>query len=482
MMDREVSTDGRSSLSRSVIKAVGVFGGVQVVGILCSLVRTKLVAMWVGVAGMGVFALYTAALDIINTVSQLGLRNSAVRDIASSEGSRVALVSEVVRRWSWALGLLGALATLAISPLLSRWTFGDEEHTMGFIVLSVAVFLSSITSGELAVMQGCKLLNRLAKASVWGSVAGVAVSAPMFYWLGVDSIVPSLVAYSVATAAAVFFYRKRPEAKTRQVDAREVFALGKDFIMLGIYMTASAFVAILVSYLFSIYLNHVGGEREVGLYQAGFTVVNRYVGLVFTAIAMEYYPRLTSVVGSDLKTSLFVGHEITVALWLLLPIITVFVAADKIIVILLYDSDFLGIIPFMAWAMVGTVFRAVSWSMAFVILARGDGRTYLWTETASALCCLPLNIAAYDYWGIAGLGYAYCVWYMLYTVIVGIVYFNRYRLRISRRVVVLTSAVLVVSVASVILSQCLGWVYASVLALVAVIAASVAMKRLIFKG
>ncbi len=40
-----------SSATSKVLKALGVFGSVQVVTILCSVIRTKLVALWIGPAG-----------------------------------------------------------------------------------------------------------------------------------------------------------------------------------------------------------------------------------------------------------------------------------------------------------------------------------------------------------------------------------------------------------------------------------------------
>ena len=39
---------GAHGLSAKVLKAMGLFGGVQGVGILCSVVRVKLVALWLG--------------------------------------------------------------------------------------------------------------------------------------------------------------------------------------------------------------------------------------------------------------------------------------------------------------------------------------------------------------------------------------------------------------------------------------------------
>jgi len=73
----------------------------------------------------------------------------------------------------------------------------------------------------------------------------------------------------------------------------------------------------------------------------------------------------------------------------------------------------------------------LSWCLAFTILAKGDGKTYLWTEVASAVINLALNIVFYRWWGLTGLGIAFLVSYVLYTIIVAVVYFKVYRLRIS---------------------------------------------------
>ena len=75
----------------------------------------------------------------------------------------------------------------------------------------------------------------------------------------------------------------------------ETYRQGKNIASLGIYMTVSGFVTNLYSYLFVAWLNDRGGTGEVGFFQAGYTLVMQYVGLVFTAMSMEYYPRLSAV-------------------------------------------------------------------------------------------------------------------------------------------------------------------------------------------
>lgn len=74
----------RNSISRMAMKAMGIFGGVQMIGIICSIVRTKLVALWIGPVGVGLFGLFNQALDMLNTATNLGIRQSSVRDISQA--------------------------------------------------------------------------------------------------------------------------------------------------------------------------------------------------------------------------------------------------------------------------------------------------------------------------------------------------------------------------------------------------------------
>ena len=170
----------REGMSRIILKAMGIFGGVQVLNILCSVIRTKLVALWIGPLGVGLFGLFNQALEMINIATNLGVRNSSVRDISQAvekrDQSLIARIITVVRRWSLWLGLGGALITIAIAPLLSRISFGDYNHVWSFVALSIAVLFMALTNGEYAVLQGLSRLKRLARVTVSGTVGGLLIS------------------------------------------------------------------------------------------------------------------------------------------------------------------------------------------------------------------------------------------------------------------------------------------------------------------
>ncbi len=426
---------GRGNISRMAMKAMGLFGGVQVMGILCSIIRTKLVAMWIGPVGIGLFGLFNNALEMISTGTNLGIRSSSVRDISQAMGSHdsslVARMVTVVRKWSMWLGLAGALITLTLAPLLSRITFGDDLHIWGFVALSVAVLLGALTNGEYAVLQGTARLKRLASVTLWGTICGLAVSIPLFYLLRERSILPSIIAYAAALAIFAWVFRNR-DYPAVPVSRRETFDMGKGFVRLGIFMTLGNFATILASYAFNAWLNVNAGTEQVGFYQAGYTLINKYTGLILTALGMEYYPRLSQVADSRLRLRAFVSQEINVAIAIMAPVVALFILLREVVVWILYTPDFNVILTFVSWGMIGTVLRTVSWCLAFTILAKGDGKTYLCTEAASAVINLLLNIVFYRWWGLTGLGIAFLVSYLLYTLIVAVVYFKQYRLTVTR--------------------------------------------------
>lgn len=424
-----------SSISRMAMKAMGLFGGVQIAGILCSIIRTKLVAMWIGPVGVGLFGLFNNALEMISTGTNLGIRSSSVRDISQALAGRnpdlVARMVNVVRKWSMWLGLAGALITLTLAPLLSQVTFGDTTHIWGFVALSVAVLLQALTNGEYAVLQGTARLKRLASVTLWGTIVGLAISIPLFYWLRERSILPSILAYAAALAVFAWLFRNRdypPVSMSRQ----ETFNMGKGFVQLGIFMTLGNFASILASYAFNAWLNVNAGTEAVGFYQAGYTLINKYTGLILTALGMEYYPRLAKVADSRLRLRAFVSQEINLAIAVMAPVVALFILLRELVVWILYTPEFNVIFTFVSWGMIGTVFRTLSWCLAFTILAKGDGKTYLWTEVASAVINLVLNIVFYRWWGLTGLGVAFLVSYVLYTLIIAVVYFKVYRLEVTR--------------------------------------------------
>lgn len=443
----------RSSLSATVVKTLGLFSGVQAVTVICSVIRAKFVALWLGPIGVGLFGIYNTALDTLVTITQLGMRHSAVRDVAalSAADQRLLRIAWVIKRWAQWLGLAGASITIAAAPWLSQVTFGDYDHTFSYILLGISVLLSSLTNSRLIMLQGMRRFGRMARASVWGAVAGLAVSLPMFYWWGIRSVIPSIIAYTLATYVASILFRQHLAKPDPIPSAADTYREGIGFIRLGIYMTLSVSLGMAANYAFIAWLNRHATPDQVGYFQSGYTIVTRYIGLIFSAIMVEYYPRVAKWARSRQFTSTFVCHEMLIGIAAATPLAMIMMAVDSQLMQLLYDSRFVVVGSYLSWSLAGTVLRVISWCMAVVIIARGDGRIYLVTEGLSAVTYFGLSVAGWQVGGLAGLGIAYTAWYSLYMAITAMVYFRRYRLSINRRVALTAAVATLASVAAALL-------------------------------
>lgn len=426
----------KSATTAKVIKAMGIFGGVQSLQILCSVIRTKLVAVWIGPAGVGLIALYNSTMEFLSTVSQLNLRQSAVRDLAQTADNpaKAARTTAVVRKLAFFLGLAGMLAVVLLSPALGWWSFGSASAITPFIVLSPIMLFSSLAAGDWAVMQGLGRLKELARSTLYASVASTAVAIPLFYFLRLDGIIPVLIVFAVFNALFARLMRDRHIEAVR-IGLSQAWREGRGMLSLGMYLTVSYGVTLLVSYIFTAWLNRSYSTETVGYFQAGYTLVNSYAGIIFTAMAYEYFPRLSGMTMHRNRMETIVSHQIKISLCVLVPVIITLVCARELIIDILYDSSFDAALPFIAFAATGLAFRAASFCLAYTILARGDGRIYVMTEISSAALYIVLNIILFENYGFSGLGIAYIIWYFCYTAIVYAVYRFRYGMRLRKGIV-----------------------------------------------
>ncbi len=425
-----------TNISKTIIKAMGVFGSIQIFSILCSIARTKLIALWIGPAGIGLFAIFNSAIDMIGNISNLGMRTSTPRDISiaasGDDPDRLKKMCTVVRRWSFLLGLLGAFIIAAASPALSQMSFGDSNHIWGFIILSVALLANALTNCEHSIMQGTSLLKKLAKSSLYGAILGLILSIPFYYFLGENSIIPSILCYSLSVLFFSYKLRNKEVGNySCPITIKETWQLGRDFLKLGAFITLADVFSQISNYAFISYLNNTSSTDIVGYYQAGYTLIAKYTGLILTALCVEYYPRLSKVAHSNLKLNLFVSQEINIALMVLTPFISTFILFRKVIINILYTPDFFVIETFISVGIIGVIFRAVSWSMAYVILAKGKGKIFFITETTSTIIFLLLYIPAYNLTGINGFGFAFVLWYLLYGIIIAYIYYRKFNLRLK---------------------------------------------------
>lgn len=431
---------------RSIVKATALFGGVQAFQVLLTLVRTKVVALLLGVDGVGTLSLLNNTISMVQSITGLGINQGGVKSISGADNPRKAVqLASLVRQMSLYAGLFGSVVILGLAPYLSQWSFGNRDFTGAYMWLACTLLFDTLTKGELAIFQGFRRLRILAQANLLGASAGLFVSIPIYYVWGINGVVAAIIISSACSYLATLIFRHKPQAPKLAMRQE-----GKSIITIGAMLTISGFVSTLVSYLFNIYLRSHGGVEDVGIYQSGFGLIDKYIGLIFVAMSTDYYPRLAAAHTHNTKLNSIMNQQTVVSLLILCPVIAIFLPTAPWIVRLLLTESFLPVIPFLSWAILGMIFKVVSTSMGYILIVKGAHRLFLGSELLSWSTIMITNIIGYNLWGIEGIGIAFLFSYVSYFLIMAVICKKTFKITYNKETFLLFFLTIFVSTISFI--------------------------------
>ena len=410
----------QQSTYRQIFKATSIFGGVQVFQILMNIIKSKIIALLLGPAGIGMLGLLNSTIDMLKSISGLGLETGAVKEVseavAQNDETALAKTLKVLRRCVWFTGLAGLLLTLCFSPLISQWTFGNKSYTWMFAVLSIVILLDAISTGQSAALQGMRRITHLAKAGILGSFFALLASLPLFYFFPDQSIVLFILISAVVVLIFSTHYARKIKTVAVRVSKDETLHQGWTMAKLGLAMTLSGAFSIFAAYLIKTYITYHSGIGEAGLYQSAFSIAEGYFGLIFAAMATDYFPRLAAINKDYKLINEEVNKQTEIGMLIALPCILCALFFMPLIVRLLYSREFLGSMECMKWILLGNIFKICSWSMSYVLIATGKSIIFTLSNLLSDILYVALVFIGYRLYGLDGIGIAFLLYYILFFI------------------------------------------------------------------
>lgn len=450
-----------------VLKYTGVFGGVQGLNIIIGLVRSKLVAVILGPAGMGLASLLNTVANFVSQATNLGISFSAVKHLSeifdSGDEQRIQEFVKTVRAWSMVAALAGAAVCMAAAPLLAGYAFGGEGHAWQVMALAPTVAAMALTGGETAILKGARRLRELAGMQVYMVVAALVIAVPVYWKFRDAGIIPVLALTTLANMVLTMRVSARlypfslSGAAALLGEGAPMVRLGMAFIVSGVFGSGAEMVV-------RSFLNNCADLDTVGLYNAGFMITVTYAGMVFSAMETDYFPRLSAVNHDTAAVNLAANRQIEVSLLIIAPMLTFLIMALPLLIPLLYSGKFTPVVDMAQVATLSMYSRAMMLPVAYMALAKGHSRAYLVLEGVSATGLVVLVMLCFSRWGLTGAGVGILL-ANVFDLAVTLAYARyRYRYRLSRHVLKYAAAQIPIGVAAYLatfadavwLSVCIG--------------------------
>lgn len=403
---------------KQIFKATSVFGGVQVFTIIANLLKSKIIALFLGPEGIGIFSLLLNPINLISQITGLGINTSAIRNVAQSTDNESELRKTVktVRYWSRISGLTGVLLLLIFAPLVSVWTFGDESYSMDFRVLSVVIILIALGNENDVILKGKRKIKYIAKAGVLSSFIGLSASIPIYYFLGKQGIVAVIIVTYLSIYLFNKYFANKEKIKDVELTRNEIFNRGKGMATLGSMMMLGTIVQTMTMYFTNMFIRHYGNLNDVGLFQAGMSITAISIDMIYNAMAGDFYPRLSAICNNKEEAEKLINQQAEMALLLSTPIIIGMIIFAPILIRIFLSSEFLLIQSFICLIFVAVTFRPVSYTLYYLFLSKGNTKScFIFSVIINSILIIfyPLG---YTFFRLEGLGIGYLLMMFIYAI------------------------------------------------------------------
>ena len=463
-----------SSSKKSILSSTSIIGGSSVIVIFLKIISSKAVALILGPTGTGLIGALRSSTQLIQTVSGLGINNSAVRDIAQANSrdnsEQLSITIKSLRKAVLFTGLLGLILTFSFAGLLSQFTFGSQEYTLEIRILSIAVFFNLIQGGQTALIQGMRRIKDLAKMSIFSALLVTLVSLPVLYTYELDGVVYFLLTISIGQYLVSLYFARKIKIKDLKVSWLQAYKESKAMIKLGFSFMGGALAGVLGAYLVRVMIIRDLSLADAGIYQAAYAISGLYIGIILKAMGKDFYPRLTEVAFKAKEEIQLINEQTQVGMLLAAPGLMFTLALAPVGIKLLYSAEYLEAYPILQWMILGVFLRTISWPMGFLFMARAKGKVFFWTETIIWSLQIVLVYFGLQFFGLVGTGIAFFTLYIFYTLMMFILLNKENDFKWSSQVVkIIISMSLVFTLAFVILqymSQLWGSIIVCLLGLI----------------
>jgi O-antigen/teichoic acid export membrane protein len=425
-----------------ILRSTSIIGGASFINIAVSIIRTKVLAVLLGPAGVGLVSLYTGLMGTASTIATMGMGPVGTRQIAEAWSKDDAHAIRVARHalfWgTMALACAGGLVVWSLRSVLAVYALGNASYSNAVGWLAIGVALSVAGASQGALIQGMRRIGDIARLNVYGSVISTILGVALLWHWGKKGLIAYVLIVPIASFVLGHFYVLRlPKITTEAVTVQQLTYEWKMLLRLGLAMVGAGLVGSLAQLWIRIYVAKVLGAQSLGQYQAAWTISMQYVTFVLSAMGADYYPRLTGLIRDHKAATNLVNEQTEIAILLSGPVFIAMMALAPWAIHMLYASSFTPAVEILRWQVLGDVLKVASWPMGFLILAAGDGKTFFTTECLSWLVTTGLIGGLLPLFGLQITGIAYLAMYAVMLPVVFLLAQRRISFHWSRSVLVL---------------------------------------------
>ena len=391
------------------------------------LLASKMIALFIGPAGMALTGNLRNFLTLVDSVSTLGLQNGIIKYTAEHEKDRQKLNSTLA---TISIAVLAAILFISmvlfmLAGYISNWVFtSEQDYAWIFRVLALALPLYTANLVFMAVLNGLGNYKQVIWLNIWGNIIGVLLSAVLIWQLHISGALLGLILYpALLFFFSVYYMHKRFPGFT--FFRRSYF----DVVLLRnllSYSLMSLVTVVLSTVIFIAIRNQLSNSysaAEAGYWEAINRLSSFYLMFATTMLSLYFLPKL-SVAGTNADTRNVFFSYFKIMLPAFATGLLIIFILKAFIIKLLFSVSFLPMEKLFLWQLAGDFFKVASLILGYEFFAKKLTKAYIVTEIIS-FCVLYISSHFFiQQYGSEGAVMAHALTYYVYFIMLA-VYFKK---------------------------------------------------------
>ncbi|MDD2583305.1 MAG: oligosaccharide flippase family protein, partial [Desulfuromonadaceae bacterium] len=255
---------------------------------------------------------------------------------------------------------------------------------------------------------------------------GLILGVPLYYFLGEDGIIPSMIVVSLSSMGFSWWLVSKIDYQQLKISVKETIKGSKEMMKLGIALTYLAFLGLLSDYLIRAFIAEFGSLEQVGIFQAGVVLITSYFGIILTALNTDYYPRMFAVAHDNNELKKQMNMQVNTAFLMLTPTLCFFIIFMPLIINILYTNKFLEATNYLQFAIFGLLINVYADSLDVVLIAKQKSKLVAILVSIYRIVSIPLLFLGYYISGLQGLGVAAILSPLVNLILIGSIVYKKF--------------------------------------------------------
>ena len=412
---------GVNRIRRNGLVSASFFVGISsVINIAAVFVIQKVIAVYLGPAGVAYIGQYQNFLGITTALANGGINSGIVKYVAEyrKDTERNAqLISNALRISLVCSGILSVSLLLFAEPL-SSYLFHTDAYVFILRLLGLTITFFALNTLLVSVLNGFGEIRKYSGSAIARSVVGLVLT---IWWSIAFGVTGALVALTVVQSlvffVTLFFVVRSPWFTPRFFLQKYDSSLSRKLLGFSLIALTTSIIAPVVQIGVRNYLISTVSVNDAGYWDAMWKISQGYLSIVTGTLSVYYMPKLSSLHTKDeIRREIWSGYKIIIP-FILAVFLVVYWLRDPI-VLTLYSDEFMSTVSLFLPMLLGDFFKMVSWLVAFIMLAKAMIRMFIVTQVAISIFTYVLSVVMINAWGLEGAAWAHVIKYIVYTIVI----------------------------------------------------------------